>query len=83
MKILLGRSIDEKEYDHLCYGLGEHPHKDRKKFPDEVTNKIDIGLNYLNEFDLHMGDVVISFPNPDHPETNMPLLEPQEALKLC
>lgn len=43
----------------LCAGLGAHPHKDRNKYKGDDIQIVDSSLNYLNEFDLHMGDLVL------------------------
>lgn len=41
-------------------------------------------FEYVDEFDYHMGDVVLSFPNPDSPEVEyVSQMSPMEAITLC
>lgn len=41
-------------------------------------------MTYITELDYNMGDIIVSFPNPDFPEMeSIEELEPLEALEFC
>ncbi|CAD8182922.1 unnamed protein product [Paramecium pentaurelia] len=76
LQFLGGQQLSDKEQDDLKMFLGN--------LTQTRLNQLTDKYQYLTEYDYHMGDVVIAFPNPDSPKSeDLGTMTQLEAIQLC
>ncbi|CAK59659.1 unnamed protein product (macronuclear) [Paramecium tetraurelia] len=76
LHFLGGQQLSDKEQDDLKMFLGN--------LTQTRLNQLSDKYQYLTEYDYHMGDVVIAFPNPDSPKSeDLGTMTQLEAIQLC
>ncbi|CAD8106362.1 unnamed protein product [Paramecium primaurelia] len=78
LKLIMGRQLNDEEDEEFLEYL------DHRSTEKGRILKMKNSFEYVDEFDYHMGDVVLSFPNPDSPEVEyVSQMSPMEAITLC